>query len=1375
MKKVYFFLCLFLMSLIDSTAEAKTVSPYSFDFDETLETADHSFAPAGWGHIVDNYTAYGTTEWVDYKWNATSGIDDSGALFIGKQMLEIDDDDDETHYKSCKDLLVTPAITGTSSIWVKKGRSGSGSIDFYIVTEEDGKLKAGSRISVTVPTLNASNYVQVNIPQQADGSRIGICGSNVYVDNFSAASAEIEMKTEIRISSVKSAMPKNYDADENGKFNVAFKVNVRNTGNVDIAKDTENFSISLINATLNDSVMATVNIPQDLAAGELSDSIDISAQMDVKTFPGEYLYKVRENLGGSSIDALKFQIIPHTPSIGLYTADGKKEYADDATLYYGMNKKAATGTFILKNDGGASLDISAITAPEGYVINKIDAFSIAPHDTAKVIITMTADAIGKKDGELIIKSNAGDKKYSVKGEIVDPAIFFVDFENGMPGNMYNIGGWSIDSAPKDIGMIGNENAAYAYYSSGDAKRIVTPLLEVKEDEVLRFIAARKDKTTASLDILYSADRMNWTLAHTVSTSAENDADKLSDEVMDESSWSPKFAFKEYTVDNIPAGKYYIAFDNKNAYADNIYGFHEVAVEHDVIIASASIKPTGTVNTEMTAHAKLLSLRKDAEEADSYTLGLYVDDKLAASAPAVKMAQNKDTEFTFSYTPHAAGTHNVTVKFISGDYIVESAPMTIDIAAETSESVKAAGNKSSNSYQDGPLYTYENESETELIYKPEDIDIPVGSKITQIAFRGYISWGNLDANVRVYMESTDMKKFDTNTIDADSTKMTKIFDGVVHFEEGGTATGSVNELELTFKEPIVYDGKGIHLLLTHNAKSYKSIYFDIDESITDQAKHAYKSYLGDKTEYCKLPVAYFSIAIDPHTISGKVTDKATGAAIKDAVVYLTNKNVEYSATTDADGKYNMPIFKFDRKYSVGAKKLGYYLEPMDETDVNETENTLNIAMTEAKNLIVANAVTPTEAMVNHAYTMSVDVFNYMATDKKADDYTVKLKVNGEVTSSAKSVDIAAGEKATLILGYTPHEAGTDKLVAELTDANKNFTTSEVEVAVDEEKASTEKQVCDALSNAKDAPINTYWKHGETQTIYTAKMLKLKKGMKITRITYKGWTPGNVEAKAKIWLENTTDDNSSEMAMGDTTKMQLVFDDVISHPNGTQVGSPTEPADILVIDIPDGFVYEGNNLRIAGRGDVLNGSSAALNYVADNNESNTTYVRISDSDLNDKKWDKAYNTSVLYLTVEYKYNVSGSVNDNKENTPVSGATVMMESDDVIYATTTDADGKYSMDVLQPSLSYTMTVSADEYIDFTKENIKSDDDLTINVPLEHKPTTGINGVAFGSDSEVSVYTVDGTFIGKGRDIIGKLANGSYIIKDNATNKTKKLIKKD
>ena len=1371
MKKVCFFLSLFLLSLVSYTAGAKTVSPYSLDFDDPLETADHNFAPVGWGHIVDYYAAYGEVEYVEYKWGAATGIDDSGALYIGSQELEIYDDDDEPDYKTCKDMLVTPAITGTSSVWVKKG-VGFSYIEFYTITEENGKLKAGKKINVTVPTLNAATYVQVNIPQQPDGSRIGILGNNVYIDNFSAASAEIEQKTEMKVSSVTSNMPENQDADENGKFNVAFKVNVRNTGNVDIPKDTENFSISLINATLNDSVMATVAIPQDLAAGELSADIDISAEMDVNKFPLEYQYKIRENLGGSSVDALKFKITPHVPTLAFMNSDQKKEYESGAVLDFGINKKEATGTFVLKNDGGADLNITELTAPKGYVLNKTAAFTVAPHDTAQVIMTMTAGTVGKKDGELVLKSNAGNLTFAVKGETADEFTYFVDFEDGVPNDCYN--DWSTDSYPKNINMIGNTKAGYATSYSDEPKRLVTPLLEVKAGETMRFIAAKKDDKS-TLDILYSTDRRNWTAVRSISTTAENDADKLSDEVVVEDYWSNYYGYKEFTLDNIPSGKVYIAFDGKSVYVDNIYGFQKTAVDHDVFFTSTSMNDVGTVNTPITAHATIVSMRDDAEEPEEYTLGLYVDDILAASIKSVKLPQNKEVELTAQFTPHTTGKHIVTFKFDAGYYVVVSDPTEITISEETSVSEKAVGNRTGTSYTDGPVYPYEKESQTEIIYKPSDINLPVGTKITKMLFRGFVGYGSLDASVRVYMNSTDLTKFEENKVDADSTSMTKIFDKAVHFEQGGKADEPVVQLELNFAEPIVYDGKGMHLLFVHKAGTYKSVNFEFDGNITDQAKHSYVEFGSSKNEFIKLPVAYFCYAVDPHKMSGKVTDKATGTALKDAEVILSNAGVEYYATTDAEGKYDMTIFKYDRKYSVSAWKPGYYLEPMDSVDVNaDKETSLNIAMTEAKNLIMANAIAPKEGMVNNEYQMSVDVFNYTTADKKAADYTLKLKRNGQEIATAKTVDIAAGDKATLLLSYTPHEVGTDKITAELTEGEKVTSGDEVEVAVAEEEAVIKKQVGDALSDAKDAPVNPYWKHSETQAIYPAKMLKMKKGMKITRIEYRGWTPGGIDLKAKLWIENTAESNEEGVALGDTTKMQLIFDDEIKFADGIQVGSPTEPATLFTVDIPEGFVYTGENIRIAGRGDVLSSGSTSINYVVDNNEVRTTFYRSSDSSVEGKDWSRVYNTTVLYLTAEYKYNVSGTVANKEDKTPVENATVSMVSDDVVYATTTAADGKYSIDILQPSKVYKMTLTADKYYDYMQTGISSEEDMVIDVPLEAVPVSVISGVAFSADSDVSIYSLDGALIAKGKNAVAKVANGTYIIKDNATNQTKKLIKK-
>ena len=79
-------------------------------------------------------------------------------------------------------------------------------------------------------------------------------------------------------------------------------------------------------------------------------------------------------------------------------------------------------------------------------------------------------------------------------------------------------------------------------------------------------------------------------------------DKLSDEVVEKGYWSSYYGYKEFTLDNIPSGKVYIAFDGKSVYVDNIYGFQKTAVDHDVFFTSTSMKDVGTVNTNQSPNA-----------------------------------------------------------------------------------------------------------------------------------------------------------------------------------------------------------------------------------------------------------------------------------------------------------------------------------------------------------------------------------------------------------------------------------------------------------------------------------------------------------------------------------------------------------------------------------------------------------------------------------------------------------------------------------------------------------------------------------------------------------------------------------------------------
>lgn len=183
-----------------SMARADVVSPYTYNF-EGLSTSSTDFAPAGWGHVVEGYDGYGDFYYVDYQLKESGGYGDNGAyLYIGSQTIG----DGSWDQGTVADMLVTPPITGDASIYVKKNKS-SGTITFYTCSYNAStkKYSKGSKYDVTVPELSETEWTKVDIPGVAADTRIGICGDDVSIDEFAAASAVIELRKELNVSLVK--------------------------------------------------------------------------------------------------------------------------------------------------------------------------------------------------------------------------------------------------------------------------------------------------------------------------------------------------------------------------------------------------------------------------------------------------------------------------------------------------------------------------------------------------------------------------------------------------------------------------------------------------------------------------------------------------------------------------------------------------------------------------------------------------------------------------------------------------------------------------------------------------------------------------------------------------------------------------------------------------------------------------------------------------------------------------------------------------------------------------------------------------------------------------------------------------------------------
>ena len=184
------------------SAEIVTLSPYKVDFNIEISTSVHDFAVgSSWGHKVDYYMYDDGPGYVRYNYHADGGLDNSGYLEIGTQnMYDLDTKKDNF----LNDMLITPALTGKVSLYVKKTRgyasSGAG-IKFYTMTETDGKWGVGSEIVPNVMDINGTDFTKVELPAQPAGTRIGILGTYVAIDDFEAESAEVDIKRSFQLVS----------------------------------------------------------------------------------------------------------------------------------------------------------------------------------------------------------------------------------------------------------------------------------------------------------------------------------------------------------------------------------------------------------------------------------------------------------------------------------------------------------------------------------------------------------------------------------------------------------------------------------------------------------------------------------------------------------------------------------------------------------------------------------------------------------------------------------------------------------------------------------------------------------------------------------------------------------------------------------------------------------------------------------------------------------------------------------------------------------------------------------------------------------------------------------------------------------------------
>lgn len=1397
MRKIYSLLAMMVLALGIPAVAQESETNYVEGFDN-LDTSNHEFAPKGWGHIVDNYSDwYGGDYYVEYSNPQTGGQDGGAYLSIGSQQLGSGWDTE-----TVDDILVTPAVSGNVSLYVKLEKMG-GSIKFYTCTKQGNSFTKGAEYSVTLPELSEEAWTQVSIPDVPAGTYLGIRGEDVGIDNFAAENATIVYKRELTIESAELVTETiaggGIDAGEDGNASFTYCVTLTNTGEVDLNPGDEGYSISIVHSDAPETPLSTKELDFPLAVGATSQPVDISVSIPVE----EKIYDrwdVKENISGTTEYVTWLTLYPYKSDFFVSEGDHADIFEPGTELQFGLSQQPVTKTFRLRNNGGAEATVTAVTAPEGFTYKVRNAENVEQQLPLVVPahsgtdfyldVTMTADAPGAKSGDLVIKVEGyEDLVFPVSGQIVDPSKLYVNFEdNKFPVGTYVEGSsWSISDFPAEAGLESNRYCAENGLSSDEMDKLILPKVHVASGETMVFSAARRSNSSV-VKVYYSSDRSDWHLVRSLSTDSEAaEEDLLPDTKVGTSSYD-SYAFKQYTIDNIPEGDWYIAFESGYARIDDIMGYTLLEMPQADLIVGSKFPETATVNYDYKVALDIQNIGNPIEEGQ-LTAKFYLENNVVKEVPVPAMATGESAAVDVVYTPREDGQFNIKVT-IEGLDCTFSEENQITVAQETPVAAVQVGTSTTES-QNASLNLFYMNSETETIYTKDLIDLPAGTMIHKIVFRGYNTNTDHTTNVSAWIENTTDGVFagapeTSYSVPVDGMK--QIYDGDYTFRQAGGSGNLVDMLVFELAEPFEYTGENLRVVVRSSADSFNNkIYFDTDDNVNNASiiRHTDSGVLAEKSWSLQsaMPVMTLQVEKELTVLSGKVVSSKDQSAIEGAQVKLVSGNVEYSGVTDGEGEYSIGVYQDTKEYTVIAEKEGYFRYE-GQISFPEGSTTKDISMDVATGFRLVSANVPATAMVNHAYTATVVIEN--GVEKAPGSYTAELYVGGEVVASDNEATLATSKNHTFTFSYTPHADGTHPAYVKLTSDYGTTQTDEVQLVIAKESAESIVQVGTPVEVTKEAgPIETFRRFSRGEMIYTKDLIGLAEGSKIVSLQFKGYLTPRAAADnvtLRVWIAN---ESGLELKGSDVAGMTQIYDGIFD--TSQDPGTEEEPVALINITIPDGFVYTGENIRIVAEAEGATTDDWLYSYFEATDVMGYAQRKSSDrvSDIDGLEEDAEWTATalpVVYLGIVPSRSVSGVVTDSETNLPVEGAAVTLRSGEVEYYAVTDVDGSYSVDVIQYSLDYEMTVEAEGYKPYVEAVSFADGDVADkDVALVKDDGSGVDSIgiegfkAYGgsgcivveteADAQVYVYNTVGSLVRSVEAVAGKtridgIGAGLYIV---------------
>lgn len=709
-----------------------------------------------------------------------------------------------------------------------------------------------------------------------------------------------------------------------------------NTGDVTLNPGDEGYTLTLYSYT-GDVDLQTYSPTVSLAPGEET-TVEVTWEFDFTPLDAAYVaknsyrdgkvwdtFRVRENVSNTKVYIGPWlDVYPYKAAFYLCTESSGTEL--DKPINFGFINKATTLKYRIRSTGAADVEVQSIELPEGFSATPATPFVVkgllaSSSDNYKTIeITVDPEvAKGVLSGDMTINvSGADPKTYKVQAVAMDENDLYESFEAAGTLKGWIVGQyWDRYELSTSLKTTTNK---YAYQHSrsteGYQSMLITPRLSFAEGSKMQFDAARISSYSndTRMKVYWSPDRLNWTLLKTVTAKATEGAETL-----------PAYGtWGTYTLDNIPAGEGYIAFEGLYIYLNDVYGGQIVDVDYDIYVEGFAAPSKGKVNDRLNTVLTVSNLLADKEvAADAYTVKLYADGELVDTAtPVVIEAGKKNLTFELGYTPHKSGLTELKAEFTIGNDVFP-ATASVDVEKETSTLELTIGESKNTSYY-LPLSNNYKSSASQSIYTAEMLaqyGLEKDMTIIGAKYEGYESTtkvikANLKMNLRSVEEST-IAKDSPYTFTDDDVYYSK---PVTYVYKGAGSSSYYDFLDMTFDKPYVYDGKNLLIgVSSEEGSDYANVSYRLDTGYSNVSLYkrsdTYSTYLNSAySTVSGIPVVKLLIQQTPATASGVVTDSKK-APVEGATVAYTSGDVLYTAVTDAEGKYFMEIYRPELEYTV----------------------------------------------------------------------------------------------------------------------------------------------------------------------------------------------------------------------------------------------------------------------------------------------------------------------------------------------------------------------------------------------------------------------------------------------------------------------------